>query len=215
MKLKVYYPLFFIMVCHGFFATAQTEKPKDDNLNKLDDGGKKHGTWVISFPAKKGELPYSEYGSFEHGLKNGTWTKLTKEGELISEENFKNNLLDGAARYYDHGKLYCEGTYLSNSSSQEKDTIVVTHPETLLESYKELPAYYGSFRQGEWHYYDPENGKLMRVEEYAEDELIYKRNFPNFYSDSVAFKKREALLPHIIQKKSTLPKGKKQSYLNY
>ena len=213
--MKLFFPLFFVIFSSSFSGVAQIEKPKGDNLNKFDESGKKHGTWVNSFAPKKGELPYSEYGNYEHGLKYGTWTKLTKEGELISEENFKNNLLDGEARYYDYGKLYCEGTYLSKSSSQEKDTIVVTHPETLLESYKELPAYFGSFRQGEWHYYDPENGKLMRVEEYAEDELIYKRNFPNFYSDSIAFKNREALLPHNFHKKPNLPKGKKQSYLNY
>jgi hypothetical protein len=83
------------------------------------------------------------------------------------------------------------------------------------ESYKELPAYRGSFRQGEWHYYDTENGKIIRIEEYSEDELIYKRNLPSFILDSIVFKKREALLPHNFHRKAVLPKGKKRSYLNY
>jgi hypothetical protein len=209
--------LFILVMGCGICQTgfAQIAKPTGDDLNKLDENGKKHGMWVNTIPAKKGEKPFSEFGNYEHDLKYGTWYKLTKEGELIAIENFKNNLLEGDAKYYDQGKLYCEGSYMSKSSSQEKDTIVVTHPETLLESNKELPAYYGSFRQGEWRYYDTENGKTIRIEEYAEDELIYKRNLPNFFSDSVAFKKREAMLPHNLMKKTSLPKGKKQSYLNY
>ena len=211
-------PFLFLSVFCCLFSLSvfsQIEKPRGDNLNKRDESDKKHGMWVSTFPAKKSEKPFTEFGNYEHGIKYGTWYKITREGELISIENFKNNLLDGEAKYYDEGKLYCEGTYMSKNSSQEKDTIVITHPETLLESYKEIPAYYGSFRQGEWRYYDPENGKLMKIEEYAEDELIYKRNFPNFINDSIAFKKREALLPHNVNKKSSLHKSKKQQYTYY
>jgi hypothetical protein len=64
-------------------------------------------------------------------------------------------------------------------------------------------------RHGMWRFYDETSGKLLREEEYQEDDLIFKQNYIS-PKDSVAMQKRAAKMPHNkkrYSKEITNPKG--------
>jgi len=195
---------------------AQTRPPeRDEKVNLYDEQGKKHGTWVTSTGPQKGEPAFSEFGRFEHGKKLGPWYKITREGELIAIEHFKNDLLDGEVKYYDRGKLYCSGHYHGLNPVQEFDTIVVIHPETYLESYRVVASDKGTVKHGTWKYFDPATGHTLREEEYQVDELVFRKDFGPAPADSAFIKKREMSLPHKKGKKAAAPPGKAVSYTKY
>jgi len=187
--------------------------PDQSKLNQTDTKGKRHGTWLTQKDARMGEPGISEFGNYDHGSKAGAWYKIDNMGDLVAIETFRNNVLDGEVKYYDQGKLYCVGHYRGLNPRQKYDTVVVMHPVTQEEEYKVIPTDHGSLRHGNWKYYDPSNGHLIKEEEYQVDELVYKKDYEvSAAADSVYQKKHEAMLPHISGKTVKLPPGKKISY---
>ena len=67
--------------------------PKE--VNKLDGNGKRDGVWLTSQGARMGEEGFTEFGTYEHGIKYGKWYKIDGEGDLLSVETFRNDVLDG------------------------------------------------------------------------------------------------------------------------
>ncbi len=204
MKFHSFIFLLFIIIC-SLDASAQFSKKAvlgdTSRINLMDQLGKKHGNWVFSTAGGKGEPAISEFGNYEHGKKWGLWYKITKDGELLSIESFKNDQLDGEVKYYDLGKLYCIGNYLGLNPVKQLDTIVVIDPISHLESYKVISSQYGSVRHGQWRYYEPETGFLVREEEYIADELVFKKDVNQSKVDSALVKKREMMMPHKKMKK--------------
>ena len=113
---------------------AQTVKqapslPAGD-VNKKDNKGKPDGMWVLSAPPRMGEPGFTEFGLYDHGHKAGVWYKMDGAGQLTSSETFRNNVLDGEAKYYENGRLTCIGYYRGLNPQYPFDTFYVTDPET-------------------------------------------------------------------------------------
>lgn len=212
--------LSFLFIFFFYTATAQNitlpgSKPSG-TINQVDENGKPNGMWwqnAVICP--EGEHGCHEWGNYDHGRKIGKWYKVSGDNELLAVENFKNNALDGEAKYYDRGHLYCIGTYRGMNPDNQYDTIVVTDPETGAEKLTQVPTDKGSLRHGMWRYYDEETGRLIKEEEYQVDNLLYVKEYPISKADSTYYAKRNANLPHVKNKNYTPPPSKTFSLTNF
>lgn len=177
-------------------ATRVSPPAKSVVVNEKDAQGRPNGLWVLSEPAAMGEPATTEFGKYEHGLKYGPWYTLDIEGELMSMETFRNNVLDGEAKYFTKGRLSAIGYYKGLNPEREYDTILVEDPVTGAQILRPVHNERNTVRHGPWQFYDSETGRLVKEEEYQADSLIYSKNFPMSKADSVLYKKREAKMPH-------------------
>ncbi len=185
-------------------------------LNKLDNRGKKNGTWFTTTEPRMGEPGVSEFGSYDHGFRYGFWYKIDHAGDLVSIEHFKNGVLDGEVKYYDRGRLYCIGHYRGLNPLYQFDTIVVMDPITHDEKLRVIPTEYGSLRHGMWVYYDPESGATLKEEEYQVDDLIYRKEYNiSAAADSLMRLRNQARLPHLKAKQDHTPAARRQSLTGY
>ncbi len=145
------------------------------DINKTDTKGNKNGMWLLTQPARMGEPSQTEFGTYEHGNKAGLWYKLDGEGELLAVETYKNNVLDGEAKYYENGRLNCIGYYRGLNPKYEYDTVFVTDPVTHNEITRFVPTEKGTMRHGTWRFYDTDNGRLIREEDYQVDQLVFAK----------------------------------------
>ncbi len=201
------------LLCCALLATAQEQSTPNTNINKRDADGRPHGTWVISKDARMGEEAYIAFGNYEHGQKEGPWYKLTPDHQLVSMENYRNNLLDGEVKYYENGRMTCLGHYRSIDHTSDIDSVIVTNPITGMESLKAVPKDKTTMRHGIWRFYDAENGRLLREEDYQVDEMVFAKDFPMSKEDSAYYKKWEKNLPHNTGVKYTPPANKQISYI--
>lgn len=212
--------IFAVLVCiwsSAAFAQQRETAPKPpegSTLNKLDQRGNRHGMWLNTKEPRLGEPGVREFGKYEHGNKLGTWYKIDPKGDLVAIENYRNNVLDGEVKYYDQGRLYCTGHYRGLNTRNAYDTIVVVHPISQEEQYRVISTEQGTLRHGTWQYYDPANGRLLKLEEYQVDELVYRKDYAA-EADSMLRKRHEANMPHNKTNKVVLPAGKKVSYTEY
>lgn len=195
-------------LCHY---TAFSQERDSSTLNQFDEKGKRHGLWLIAKPGKMGERRVTELGHYEHGRRYGTWYTMDHVGEMVAVEIYRNGVLDGEAKYFENGQLYCVGNYRGLGPVSSIDTIIVVDPETYEEDYKGITSMSGTMRHGIWRYYDPESGILIREEEYVSDDLIYKQVFYNQSAiDSIKRQRHLEKLPH-NQKTRYRPPDKKLS----
>lgn len=193
--------------------TSGTEV-SSSTINQTDLSGKRHGTWLLTQPSKMGEDSYSEFGIYEHGNKTGPWNKLDNEGNVLAIENFKNDVLDGQVKYFEKGRLICMGFYRGLNPSRPFDTIMVEDPGTGAQVLRVVATEKGTMRHGMWRFYDADNGRLTREEDYQIDEIVYKKDFPLSKDDSAYYEKRNAKLPHGKKTYYQPPPAKKVTYLN-
>lgn len=189
-------------------ATAQTSRvnpPDRSNINHYDPKGKPDGMWVLNEGARMGEPSNMQFGKYDHGEKYGPWYKLDEEGDLVSMETFHHNVLDGEAKYFDRGKLIATGTYRGLNPEREYDTVIVEDPVTGAQSLRSVHNDRNTVRHGTWRFYNADNGRLVREEEYQIDSLIFSKEFPMSKADSAFYQKREANMPHHKKKYYTPP----------
>ncbi len=178
-------------------ATAQTtDNARPANLNKTDAQGKRNGMWAIVQPERMGEESFTEVGSYDHGVKYGSWYKLDEQGELLAMETFRNNVLDGEAKYFERGYLVATGNYRGLNPNRAVDTFMVENPVTGEQSLRSISTDRRTVRHGVWRFYDPETGRLLREEDYQVDELVYHKEFPMSKEDSLYYQKRVDKMPH-------------------
>lgn len=188
-------------------AQVQISKPKivsyevlenGDTINKLDDQKARWGNWLIHQESRYNEPSFYEYGPFENNIKIGKWVTYDNDGRVSSEENYKQGLKDGEARYFDHGKLYCVGNYLALRSKFDYDTIYVEDPVTNIDKPVRIKSETGYVKHGFWTYYDPLTSKVDRVVEYQVDEVIYEKDYTLAAgNDSTAASLKLKTLPHV------------------
>ncbi|MBS1772352.1 MAG: hypothetical protein JST82_05795 [Bacteroidetes bacterium] len=211
---KIIYISLVLACIAGQVSYGQNKPAPKDDINKLDAFGRRTGMWVINQPANKGEGGLSEFGAYNAGLKTGLWYKVSNEEGMLAAETFKNNVLDGEVKYYEKGKLTCIGYYRGLNPTHDFDTIFVTDPVTHDEIRRIVPTEKGTMRHGTWRFYDADNGRLVREEDYQLDELVYHRDFDMSKADSVAMDKRQRKLPHNKNKVYEPPISKQVSYTN-
>jgi hypothetical protein len=184
-------------------------------LNQKDAKGKPQGQWLIQEPARMGEDAYSEWGTFDHGTRTGTWYRFDGEGEITSIQHYRLGALDGEAKYFEHGRLICVGHYRGLNPGRAFDTIYVMDPVTQIESRRVIPADRGTVRHGLWQYYDENTGRLVREIDYVVDEVIWRQDFAMAPIDSAYYKRREAAMPHNQKHYYKPPRDKQVHYTDF
>jgi hypothetical protein len=146
---------------------------KNDTINAIDQHNLKQGKWVISVPELRGEPGYDEEGVFKDGKKEGLWRRYTLTSDLLAIENYRFGGKDGAQQYYTKlGDLVREENWRAYNPDAPYDTIPVygTGSNEII-SYKIVKAEQYSVRNGEWKFYDPSTGRILKTEVYDRGHL--------------------------------------------
>jgi hypothetical protein len=141
---------------------------KRDTINAVDKNNLKQGKWVIHIDELRGEPGYEEEGLFKNDKKEGIWRMYNLTGDIIGVENYKLGGKDGIQQYYTYlGDLYREESWRGYDPEAPYDTIAVygTGSNEIVD-YKIVKAEQYSVRHGEWRYYEPGSGRLVKSEKY-------------------------------------------------
>ena len=175
-------------------------------INQRDAQNRKQGAWMEEVGEVRGEPGYTWEGAYKNDRKEGIWRKTSLAGNLIAEETFHNNVLDGRCRYFfPDGKLMEEGVYMATEIEGQRDTIMVIDPVTNEETPTEIIRKGNSVRNGILRIFDEEAGKLVK-QYYKRGEIVT----PEELGDTTApvespVKKAPMQLPH-----ESLGKSKKK-----
>lgn len=192
-------------------AVAQEATP----LNQVDAKGKQQGQWLIRQPARMGEEAYSEWGSYDHGIRTGVWYKFDGEGEVSAIERYRLGMLDGEAKYFERGRLVCVGHYRGLNPGYAYDTIYVADPVTDVEHKVIVSTDRGTVKHGLWQYYDETTGRLIREIDYQIDEVLARQDFSIAAADSAWYRKRESMTPVYPKHYYKPPRDKQFRYTNF
>ncbi len=146
---------------------------KNDTINAIDQHNLKQGKWVISVPELRGEPGYEEEGTFVNGKKEGLWRRYNLTSDLLAIENYRYGGKDGPQQYFTKlGDLVREEKWRAYNPDAPYDTIPVygTGSNEII-SYKIVKAEQYSVRDGEWKFYDPATGRIMKTETYDRGHL--------------------------------------------
>jgi antitoxin component YwqK of YwqJK toxin-antitoxin module len=139
-----------------------------DTLNAIDKNDKKQGKWVIHVDPIRDEYGYEEEGIFKNNNKEGIWRKYSLVGDILAVEFYKLGGKHGIQQYYTYlGDLIREESWRGYDPEAPYDTIAVYgEGNNEIIDYKIIKADQYSVRHGEWKYFDPGTGRLMKVEKY-------------------------------------------------
>lgn len=173
---------------------AQSEDSKE--INRTDPNGKRDGLWYFSEGGMRGEPSTNTFGNYDHGEKTGTWYVSSDRGDMISIENFRHNVRDGEAQYFENGRLTALGHFRGLNPNVPMDTFMLTDVITGEEKLMITPTERGSVRHGTWRFYDELSGRLIKEEQYQMDQLISSHEFRFSAGDSAYYEQRNRSLPH-------------------
>lgn len=168
--------------------------PNGDTINRVDLNNKRQGKWLMESFDDLDQFQYT-YTEFVNNVQQGKCLKTNRDGVPVSEENYKNGLRDGEARYFEGGHLICVGNYLALRATYEYDTVWVENPETNQLRPVRIKSNRGSVRHGYWTYYHPGTKQLARVLEYQADSLIYSKTYQE-PADSLQILRKMKSWPH-------------------
>ena len=177
LKVKKLVLLFVVMqFCYTANAQYKTYKisQRGDTLNAIDNKGLKQGKWVVHVDELRGEPGYEEEGIFINNKKEGTWRKYSLQGDIIAIENYKFGGKDGLSQYYTPmGEMIREENWRAYNPDTPYDTVAVygTGSNEII-SYKIVKAEQYSVKNGEWTYYDPSTGMIIKSEKYDRGHLL-------------------------------------------
>lgn len=148
---------------------------KGDTLNRVDMKGRKQGPWAIHVDELRGEPGYDEEGYFENDVKEGTWKKYSLQGVKIAEENYRWGKLNGRSKYFTfNGGLQREESWRAMDPANKFDTVNVydlKDPTKLID--RVVVKNEGvALKHGEWRYYDPAEGVIVKTEKYQLNKLV-------------------------------------------
>jgi hypothetical protein len=147
---------------------------KGDTLNRVDLKGKKQGPWFVHVDDLRGERGYEEEGFFENDMKEGTWKRFSLQGIKIAEENYRWGKLSGRSLYYTYnGGLQREESWWAIDPSIPYDTVEVfdVNDPTKVVGKTIIKNEGVAFKHGEWNYYDPNEGVIIKTERYQLNKL--------------------------------------------
>ena len=217
--LKIRQILVTTMVCLFFSQTGFAQyksfkiSVKADTINRILSNGQKQGKWVIEIPELRGEPGYVEEGAYNKGYKNSVWRKYTDQGDLIAYENYLNGGKDGEQQYFNHmGDLIRIENWKGYDPNAPYDTVAVygTGNNEIID-YKITKAEPYSVKQGEWKYYDPSTGALVRTEVWELNNIKKPEEKPKA---DVAVKKKEVPKTAAMIEWELKNKGKKGAIRN-
>ena len=212
-------PQFFLVaiVCLIFSGRASAQykefkiSAKGDTINAVTQKGLKHGKWVIRVPELRGESGYDEEGIYKNGVKEGVWRRYSLEGDIIGVENYKRGGKHGLQQYYTPvGELVLEENWRGYDPDVPYDTIAVygTESNEVIE-FKIVKAEQYSVKQGEWRYYDPATGRLIKTEQWERNNLVNPNTPKPVVASAGTEKKKVEKTPEMLEweKKNRGKKG--------
>ena len=170
--------LIFIAILYCYTVNAQYKKytlsAKGDTLNAIDNKGLKQGKWVLHVDELRGEPGYEEEGIFVNDKREGIWRKYNLNSDLLAIENYKYGGKDGLSQYFTPlGEMVREENWRGYNPDAPYDTIPVygTGSNEIL-SYKIVKAEQYSVKDGNWTYYEPSTGRILKLEKYDRGHLL-------------------------------------------
>ena len=156
-----------------------------DTLNAIDKNNLKQGKWIISVAELRGEPGYEEEGILVDGKKEGTWRRYNLHGDLLAIENYRYGGKDGLQQYFTNfGDPVREENWRAYNPDAPYDTIAVygTGSNEIID-YKIVKAEQYSVRHGEWKFYDPTTGRLMKTEVFDRNHIQKKPELAEAVAD--------------------------------
>ncbi len=147
---------------------------KGDTINIIDKKGNKEGKWVVRMPELRGEPGYEEEGIFEAGAKEGFWRRYTLQGDLLAVENYKKGGKHGVQQYFTFlGEPLRDESWKGYDPDAPFDTVAVygTGSNEIVE-FRIVKAEQYSVKQGEWKFYDPSTGAVLKTENWERNNLM-------------------------------------------
>jgi hypothetical protein len=192
--------------------TAYNLSPAGDTINAVNSKGQKQGKWVVHVDEVRGEPGYEEEGFFKDGVKEGSWRRYNLNGDMIALENYMLGGKHGIQQYFTFlGDLVREESWRGYNPDAPYDTIPIFGTSSNeVVSYKIVKAEQYSVKHGEWKYFEPGTGRLLKREEYSINRLIVPGGNNNAVAEvPKAEKKKPEKTPEMLEweKKN---KGKKR-----
>ena len=169
-------PVFFVLISGT--ASAQYKEYKisarGDTINAITKAGVKTGKWVIHVPELRGTPGHEEEGVYVKGQKDGYWRHYTLQGDLLAVEHYKLGGKDGVQLYYNFlGDLEREESWRGYNPDAPYDTIAIYGTESNeIIDFKIVKAEPYSVKDGEWKYYEPGSGRVLRTEKWDRNNLV-------------------------------------------
>ncbi|MFM7839567.1 MAG: toxin-antitoxin system YwqK family antitoxin [Chitinophagaceae bacterium] len=149
-----------------------------DTINRVDQQGRKQGPWVHHQESLRGEPGYEEEGMYLDGRKEGQWRIYNLMGDLTGVEQYRWGLKNGRCRYFNNaGELRLEESWKALNPDKIYDTVDVEDPDHP-DQYRQVVIKNegASIRHGDWNYYNPQTGLIIRTESYELGKLTTPLN---------------------------------------
>ncbi len=145
-----------------------------DTINAITNSGLKQGKWVIHIDEVRGEPGYEEEGLFNKDKKEGPWRLYNLTGDLIGVENYRLGGKDGIQQYYTYlGDLVREESWRAYNPDAPYDTIPIYGVgSNEIIDFKIVKAEQYSVKHGDWKYFEPGSGRMIKTEKYDRGLLI-------------------------------------------
>jgi hypothetical protein len=166
-----------------------------DTINRTDEFNLKQGVWVERTEERFGEPAFTKIGNYKDNWKKGKWTTYVGP-EVVSIENFNNNVLDGEILFFENGFLTCRGYYMGSNYRTKYDTIDIMNEQTTATKTYIVTNSPISVKDSTWTYYAPNSKKITRLEFWNNDEFMGGQEFGDGAKDSISMANYEKSLPH-------------------
>ena len=145
-----------------------------DTLNRIDIKGLRQGPWLIRVEPLRLEPGYEEEGEFVDGKKQGVWKRYTLQGDMIAVERFREGYKDGLQTYFTRiGEPLREEHWKYVDPKNPYDTIDVPDLDNpMLTKSMIIKLESAEVRHGEWKYFDPTTGRVMKTEQYISGQKL-------------------------------------------
>lgn len=149
--------------------------PKGDTINAINQNNEKVGKWVIRVEELRGNPGYEEEGMFVKGQKDGAWRRYSLQGDLVALENYMKGGKDGVQQYFSElGDLIEVQSWKGYNPDAPYDTIpVYGEGSNEILKYNIVKAEPYSVKDGEWKFYEPGTGRLLRTEKWERNVMVY------------------------------------------
>ena len=200
----------FFLISNSFAQYKEYKlNAKGDTINAINQKGEKAGKWVIHTDEIRGEPGYEEEGIYKKGVKDGYWRRYSLEGDLIAVEHYILGGKDGLQQYFSYlGDLIREESWKGYNPDAPYDTIPVygTGSGEIID-YKIVKAEPYSVKDGEWKYYEPGSGRVIKTEQWVRNNLV----LPDAKPEAVVAKKKEVEKTPQMLEWERKNKGKKKA----
>ncbi len=174
---------------------------KGDTLNKVDLAGKKQGPWIHKYETIRGERGYEEEGEYVDDRKEGMWRKYSLMGDLMAIEHYRWGFLDGKAQYFNNaGNVFREESWRAFNPDKLYDTIDV-EDVMLPGNFKQviIKNEGASIKHGDWHYYDPASGLIVKTETFTLGKIEKNNNPSTLGSDTLSVSAKTAKPKEVLE----------------